>query len=108
MPKAPFLPLVLVLKDKDTKPKFSEDLLLGSDVFMNLKSSHINVELFLNWIKNHFIPRMSEGKVLLILEGHYAHSNLYEMLPLSRQNDVTILCLPSHTTQALQPLEMFF
>jgi hypothetical protein len=30
------------------------------------------------------------------------------MLALADSNDITILCLPSHTTQALQPLDQSF
>lgn len=103
-----FLPPVLILKGKYKKPEFSEGLPPGSDVFMNPKSSYINADLFYNWMKDHFIPRKPDGKVLLILDGHSSHSNSFKMLQLAKENDVILLCLPSHTTQALQPLDRSF
>ncbi|XP_056645093.1 uncharacterized protein LOC130450623 [Diorhabda sublineata] len=103
-----FLPPILILKGKYKKPEFCEGLPPGSNVYMNQKSSYINAELFLKWMKEHFIPRKQDGKVLLILDGHSSHSNSYEMLQLASENDVIILCLPSHTTQALQPLDRSF
>lgn len=75
---------------------------------MNQKSSYINADLFYNWMKEHFIPRKSDGKVLLILDGHSSHSNSYKMLQLAKDNEIILLCLPSHTTQALQPLDKSF
>ncbi|KAH9627856.1 hypothetical protein HF086_001752 [Spodoptera exigua] len=105
--------LLKVLNENDLigkykKPEFSDGLPPGSDVFMNQKSSYINADLFYNWMKDHFIPRKSDGKVLLILDGHSSHSNSYKMLQLAKENEIILLCLPSHTTQALQPLDKSF
>ena len=103
-----FLPLVLIMKGVNRKKEFSDGLPHGSDVYMNDKSSYINTELFLRWFKEHFLPRKPPGKVLLIMDGHTSHYNALEMLNLADDNGVTILCLPSHTTQALQPLDRSF
>lgn len=42
------------------------------------------------------------------MDGHTSHSNCIELLYLASENDVIIVCLPSHTTQALQPLDRSF
>ena len=43
--------------------------------------------------------------VLLIQDGHFSHISL-ELIEMARQNDVHLLCLPSHTTHVLQPLDV--
>lgn len=48
-------------------------------------------ELFLNWMKDHFIPRKPDGKVFLTLDVHSSHSNSSDMLNLATENDVIIL-----------------
>ncbi|KAJ8976639.1 hypothetical protein NQ317_011147 [Molorchus minor] len=60
------------------------------------------------WLKTHFVPRKAPGKALLILDGHASHLNSLEMLTYADDNDIIMICLPSHTTQALQPLDRSF
>lgn len=103
-----FLPPVLILKGVNKKQEFADGLPAGSSVQMNRKSSFINSEIFLYWLKEHFIPRKPAGKTLLIMDGHSSHCSDVEMLELANQNDIILLCLPSHCTQALQPLDKSF
>lgn len=102
-----FLPPVLIMKGIRKKPEHLLGLPPGTDIYMNKQSSYINSDLFLRWIKEHFLPRKGPGKALLILDGHTSHCSV-EMLELADQNDVVVICLPSHTTQALQPLDRSF
>ncbi|KAJ8958280.1 hypothetical protein NQ318_017424 [Aromia moschata] len=71
------------------------------------RSSYVNSDLFLMWLKNHFAPRKGAGKCILILDGHVSHCSI-EMLEFAELNNIIILCLPSHTSQALQPLDKSF
>lgn len=100
-----FLPPLLIIKGVNKKPEFEEGLPPGSKVYMNKKSAYISSDLFYRWLTEHFIPRKPPGKVLLILDGHSSHSSAVNMLEAARDNDVILLCLPSHTTSALQPLD---
>lgn len=100
-----FLPPVLIMKGVNRKPEFSDGLPSGSTIYMNKKSSFINTCLFLRWLKEHFIPRKPQGKTLLVLDGHTSHSADIEILETAEENDVILLCLPSHCTHALQPLD---
>ena len=59
----------------------------------------------MDWLLNHFIPRKPTGKNLLILDGHASHMNNANLLEVARENDIIIVCLPSHTTHYLQPLD---
>ena len=43
--------------------------------------------------------------MLLIQDGHGSHVSI-DLIELARANDVHLLCLPSHTTHILQPLDV--
>ena len=77
---------------------------------MNPKSSYrpISPELFCKWLKEHFYPRKLPRKDLLILDGHSTHLIPLYMLKFAEMNDIILLSLPSHTTQAPQPLDRAF
>ena len=70
-----FLPPVLIIKGKNKKAAFEQDLSPGSKVYMNQKSSYINSDIFMLWLKEHFVPRKSPGKCILLLDGHASHCN---------------------------------
>ena len=79
----------------------------GSFVEMNESSAYVNTD-FKNWLENHFVLRKDPGKVLLILDGHSSHCLDVTVLDFAEKNSVSLLCLPSHTTQYLQPLDRSF
>lgn len=65
----------------------------------------VNQELYLTWFK-FFIAHIPPARpVLLIQHGHSSHVSL-DVITLARDNDVHLLCLPSHTTHLLQPLDV--
>lgn len=72
---------------------------------MRKENGYINTELFMDWLNNYFIPRKPAGKNLLIFNGHSSHMNTAELLQAVQNNEIIILCLPSHTTHYLQPLD---
>jgi hypothetical protein len=98
-------PAMAELKGVNKKKELGDGLPHGSEVYMNPKSSYINSVLFLKWFLEHFFSRKPSGKLLLILDVHYSAS---ELLELAESHDITILCLPSHITQSLQPLDWSF
>jgi hypothetical protein len=75
---------------------------------MNPKSSYICTDLFIKWFTEHFLKHKPSGKVLLILDGHTSHSSSPVLLQIAVQNDIIVICLPSHCTHALQPLDKCF
>lgn len=103
-----FLPPVVIFKGVREKQEFRDGLPPGSKVFMNKKSSYISSELFLKWLQEHFVPKKPPGPTILILDGHASHRNSFDMLDFAEKNEVILICLPSHTTQALQPLDRAF
>ena len=72
---------------------------------MNSPGGWINDGLFLQWFKFFLASIPPARPVLLIMDGHGTHMSI-ELIELARANDVHLLCLPSHTTHILQPLDM--
>ena len=61
-------------------------------------------ELFLHWLR-HFLKYANPGgPLLLLLDGHSSHFELIS-IELAKERDVTIFCLPPHTTHRSQPLD---
>ena len=62
--------------------------------------------LGLKWLQNNLDPAMqikaARQYQLLILDGHNFHCT-YEFCKYAANNKIIIICLPSHTTHALQP-----
>lgn len=103
-----YVPPVVIIKGVNKRPEFQEGLPPGANVYMNKKSAYVNSELFQKWLKEQFVPIKPQGKVLLILDGHSSHTTAIDLLELAQENDIILFCLPSHTTQALQPLDRSF
>lgn len=63
--------------------------------------------MFEFWLEYMFIPTTAHVNrpLLLILDGHSSHVSL-KILDLLKQNRIICLLLPSHTTHALQPLDV--
>jgi len=65
----------------------------------------VNGEMFCKWF-NFFVNSIPPPRpVLLILDGHASHVSI-EVIELARCNQIHMLCLPSHTTHILQPLDV--
>ena len=70
------------------------------------ESGWVDSELFIEWMKRIFLRyAVPERPVLLLIDGHKSHLTL-ECIDLARENQVILLCLPPHTTHALQPLDV--
>ena len=75
-------------------------------VYAKSESGWVDSELFLSWMKKIFLVHaVPQRPVLLLIDGHKSHLTL-ELIDLARANDVILLCLPPHTTHALQPLDV--
>ena len=75
---------------------------------MEEQSAYVNVDLFMGSMREHFVPRKENDKLRLILDGHSSHCSDVAVLDYAHANDIVILCLPSHTTNYLQPLDRSF
>jgi hypothetical protein len=59
--------------------------------------------IFCDWLKQ-FAELAKQRPTLLLLDGHRSHVSL-EAIYVARENGITLLKLPSHTTHLLQPLD---
>ena len=74
-------------------------------IFTCTDSGWINQEKYLEWFKC-FLKNIPPTRPVLIIEdGHTSHVSM-EVIKLAQDNDVHLLCLPSHTTHILQPLDI--
>ncbi|XP_046684474.1 uncharacterized protein LOC124370228 [Homalodisca vitripennis] len=65
---------------------------------------------FTEWFR-HFIKFSNPTKekpVLLLLDGHFSHTQNIDLIDLAKENHVTILSLPPHCSHKLQPLDKTF
>ena len=61
--------------------------------------------LFFEWFKM-FVQMIPPSKpVLLVLDGHGSHITI-DVIEYARENKIHMLCLPSHTSHVLQPLDV--
>jgi hypothetical protein len=91
------------------KPQFADGTPPGS-LSVCHKSGWMQLELFEKWF-DHFVHHTQTSKsnpVLLILDGHKTHTQNIATIEKARQNGVTILCLPPHTSHRMQPLDVSF
>ena len=72
------------------------------------KSGWINEKIFVQWFDHflgYFQPQHRSSPSLLIMDGHTSHVSL-ELVNKARDNNVSLLILPSHCTHKVQPLDV--
>ncbi|XP_030762936.1 uncharacterized protein LOC115887610 [Sitophilus oryzae] len=103
-----YLPPYCIMKGKNKKEEWNDGLPPGSRIKMSEKSAYVNSEIFLDWLKNHFLPKKPNGTVLLVLDGPSSHPSNLETLQFAEEHNIILFCLPPHTTHVLQPLDRCF
>ena len=89
---------------------YSISLLLPSASVSVSENGWTDQELGSLWLENDFHPASQErnktnGYRLLILDGHNSHCT-FKFCRFAEKNRIIIVCLPSHTTHALQPCDV--
>lgn len=74
-------------------------------MFATSKKGWINQDIFSSWLDFFIKCVPSERPVLLIYDGHASHLSI-EVIEKARANEIHFLCLPSHCTHLLQPLDV--
>ena len=65
----------------------------------------INKDILYRWLNFFIVNIPSARPVLLIYDGHASHISM-DIIEKARQNDINLLCLPSHCSHILQPLDV--
>jgi hypothetical protein len=73
-------------------------------------SGWIQTDIFTQWFRQFIsVAKPTIGDpVLLILDGHNSHTTNLEVIKRARENNVSILCLPPHSSRKMQPLDLAF
>ena len=90
------LPPMIIYPRKKAVPDHLKENAFPGTIFTNSENGWINQEIYSMWFC-YFLK--SIHPVLLIEDGHASHISM-------EINDVHLLCLPSHTTHVLQPLDI--
>ena len=104
-----YLPPMLVFRRKRMCNSLKTDAPAGT-IFACTDSGWIDSDCFVMWLK-HFIKSVNsskENKHLLLLDGHTSHTNNLEAILLARDNGLTMLSFPPHTSHKMQPLDVVF
>lgn len=101
-----FVPPMIIFPRKKASDQLKKGAPPGS-LFAFHPSGWIQTDLFTRWF-DHFLENTKPSAtkpVLLVLDGHHTHTRNLDVLKRAKENFVTILCLPPHTTHKLQPLD---
>ena len=99
------LPPMMIYPRKQLPPANFCEGAIAHTLFVSSSNGWINSDLFLQWFEFFLQHIPPTWPVLLIMDGHGSHMSI-DLIELARSNGVHILCLPSHTTHVLQPLDM--
>lgn len=104
-----FVPPFFIFPRKNLNSQLMKNAPPGSDSACHL-SGWVQTDIFTNWFRHFlkFTKPSPDDPSLLILDGHYSHTRNIELLELARQNGVTILSLPPHSSHKMQPLDKTF
>ena len=99
------IPPLMIYPRKRVVPESMKIGAVSGTMFMTSDNGWITKEIYLEWFK-FFIKSIPPARpVLLIEDGHGSHITL-DVIELARTNDIHLLCLPSHTSHILQPLDI--
>jgi hypothetical protein len=80
-----------------------KDVIPGT-TFAKSDKGWMTAEVFTSWLSK-LMEAIPQRPLLMIMDGHKTHLTLETVL-LAEENGVTLLKLPSHTTDKLQPLDV--
>ena len=96
---------MMIYPRKKCVPENMREGAVPGTVFANSDTGWINANLFLELFK-FFIQQLPSARpILLIQDGHTSHMSI-ELIKLAREYNIHLLCLRSHTTHILQPLDV--
>lgn len=104
-----YIPPLIIFPRKNMKAELMNGMPPGSTYACH-SSGWIQQEIFVQWI-THFITNVKptrDDPVILIVDGHYTHTRNLEVITVARENNVHIVCLPPHSTNKMQPLDVAF
>ncbi|CAF1281410.1 unnamed protein product, partial [Rotaria magnacalcarata] len=102
------LPPYIIYKSLRLYSQWCPKNLIKGTVYNGTKSGWTDEHCLFDYLQNLFIPNTKSlpKPLLLIFDGHYSHLSI-KAVRLAIQNGIHLLCLPSHSTHLLQPLDVY-
>ena len=101
-----YLPPYIIYKGKNL---YKNNCLNGppNTLYNVSKNGWMEEPLFYEWFSKMFVTRVNQlpGEKVLIMDGHSSHISL-RIINLAIINNINLICLPSHSTHLLQPLDV--
>ena len=94
----------IVFSGKNLQSTWRGERALPGTLYGTSPNGWMTTELFDGWFTN-FCKQVTIRPLLLIFDGHLTHVSL-EVIEKARTEDVTLLKLPPHVTDKLQPLDV--
>ena len=103
-----YVPPMFIFKRKRQTDLLLRDCPAGSVGYPS-PNGWIDHNLFLSYIEHFvkFTKPTASNPVLIIMDGHQSHKSL-KVIEFARQNFVTLVTIPPHTSHRLQPLDLTF
>ncbi|XP_069670121.1 jerky protein homolog-like [Periplaneta americana] len=108
-PCGQFIPPMIIFPRKNMKMELMNGAPLGS-IYACHPSGWIQTDIFTEWFR-HFLRNVKpteDDPIVLVLDGNFTHVRNIDVITLARENHVSIVSLPPHSTHKMQPLEASF
>ena len=101
-----YLPPLIVYKGKYLQSTHCQGGPPGT-LYSTTESGWMETSVFETWITDIFVKHTNhlERPLLLIYDGHNSHLT-YNTVKTCMDNNIRLICLPPHTSHALQPLDV--
>ena len=95
---------LIVFAGKNLQSSWRGDNALANTMYAVSDSGWMTAEIFSSWF-HRFTEVVTQRPLLLVFDGHLTHYSL-DVIQKGRAEDITIVKLPPHTTDLLQPLDV--
>lgn len=99
------LPPLIVFKGKKMQTTWRGDNALPGTQYAVTDSGWMTTSVFEDFFESFVEVVKGRGPILVVLDGHLSHTSL-RTVDLAVKNNITILKLPPHCTDLLQPLDV--
>jgi hypothetical protein len=99
------VPPMLIFSRKNMNP----ELMAGAISYCH-PPSWIQQHSFTQWLQHllSFAKPTNEDPAVLVFDGHCSHTRNLDVIDMARENHVSLVCLPPHSTHRMQPLDVAF
>lgn len=104
-----YIPPLIIFPRKNKSPELMDGTPCGS-IDGYHPSGWMQTDLFTKWL-HHFVEHTKpseDNAIVLIFDGHYTHTRNIDVIDFARENHISIVCLPPHSTHKMQPMDVGF